>query len=91
MAIQDAVVLADCLRNPGEIEAGLRSYEKKREGKTAEIVNQSWWVGVMGQFENPVACALRNAFTRIMPPALSLKLLGRIFKQEMPTLPNPPV
>lgn len=88
MAIQDAVVLGDCLRHASGLEAGLRSYEKKRERRTAEIVNQSWWVGVMGQFENPVVCALRNAFVRCMPPAVSLKLMERIFKQEVPTLPD---
>ncbi len=88
MAIQDSVVLGDCLRQAGGLEAALRSYEKKREGRTAAIVNQSWWVGVMGQFENPVACALTNALARSIPPAVTLKLMERIFKQEVPTLPN---
>jgi len=91
MAIQDAVVLGDCLRQASSAQAGLRSYEKKREQKTAHIVNQSWWVGVTGQFENPVARALMNAFARGIPPALALKLMERIFNEDVPTLPNPAV
>jgi 2-polyprenyl-6-methoxyphenol hydroxylase-like FAD-dependent oxidoreductase len=66
MAMQDAVVLAACLRL-AKGEVGLRSYERKRERPTAAIVNLSWRVGMLGQLRNPFACRIRNAITRLIP------------------------
>lgn len=87
MALQDAVVLADCFRGASGPEAALRSYERIRQPKTAAIVNQSLFFGVLGQFENPMLCGLMITLARVMPPRLSLRLMGPIFKQTVPLLP----
>jgi GNAT superfamily N-acetyltransferase len=87
MAIQDAILLGDCLRQ-AEPEAALRSYERKRQRRTATIVNLSWRVGILGQLQNPVACWMRNAVTWIIPSAVALKSMQLIFRQEIPDLPR---
>lgn len=91
MAIQDALMLADCLRRADSPEAGLRAYEKKRQGPTATMVECSWMIGVMGQFENPIACGVRNVLTRLIPSSLSLKSMQAMFRQEVPDLDHPKI
>ncbi len=72
-AIEDAVVLANCLdKIPGLTEA-FRSFEKKRINRTTRIVNTSWRVGQIAHLENPLLCKLRNAFFRNMPASVSEK------------------
>jgi 2-polyprenyl-6-methoxyphenol hydroxylase-like FAD-dependent oxidoreductase len=85
MAIQDAVVLGSCLRQ-AEPEAALRAYERIRRRPTAAIVNLSWRAGILGQLQNPFACWIRNAITRLIPSAVSLKLMQSILRQEIPDL-----
>ena len=86
MAIQDAIVLAACLHE-AKSEAGLRAYEQKRERPTAAIVNLSRRVGMVGQLQNSFACGMRNAITRLIPAAVSLKSLQLILRQHLPELP----
>lgn len=60
MAIESAYVLADCVAETDDIAAALLRYEDRRRERTAFITNQSWQIGRVGQWENPVACLLRN-------------------------------
>jgi len=86
MAIQDAVVLGACLRD-AKPEPGLRAYEQKRERPTAAIVNLSWRLGRLGQFQNPFACWIRDTIVRLIPASVSLKSLQLILRQHLPELP----
>lgn len=59
-AIESAWVLAKSLANAETAPAGLLAYEQARFDRTAEITNQSWWMGKLFAYENPVTCWLRN-------------------------------
>lgn len=59
-ALEDAVVLADSMRHASTIEAGLRAYEQRRRERTAMVTKQSWSLGKVFQFQNPIAVWLRN-------------------------------
>ena len=63
-AIEDAVVLTDQLRRSDTVEAALRAFEKLRQGRTARITRESFRIGRIGQWENPIGCWLRNLATR---------------------------
>jgi 2-polyprenyl-6-methoxyphenol hydroxylase-like FAD-dependent oxidoreductase len=63
-AIEDAIVLADCLRRRGLSEAGLREYEETRRERTALVTRRSWSFGKVFQMENRVAVAVRNCLVR---------------------------
>jgi 2-polyprenyl-6-methoxyphenol hydroxylase-like FAD-dependent oxidoreductase len=63
-ALEDAVVLADCLDGTAELGAALSAYEQRRIPRTTRIVEQSRRIGQVGQWQNPLACALRDALTR---------------------------
>jgi len=60
-ALEDAVVLAHCLRETSPIEAALRQYERLRMPRTA-LVRNSWETGKILQLDSPVFEALRNWF-----------------------------
>jgi len=63
-ALEDAVVLASCLDSATDLDAGLRAYEQQRIPRTSRIVQQSRRIGQIGQWQHPLACALRDALTR---------------------------
>ena len=60
MAIESAYVLAKCLRAAETPEAGLLAYEQARFDRTAMITNQSWKLGKIFAYENPLKCWLRD-------------------------------
>jgi 2-polyprenyl-6-methoxyphenol hydroxylase-like FAD-dependent oxidoreductase len=60
LAIEDAVVLARCLRACRDIPSALRDYEGLRMQRTAPITRLSWRLAVVGGWEHPAACALRD-------------------------------
>ena len=82
-AIEDAVVLAECVRQGnGDVTAALRLYEERRKARTAGVVRRSRLLGRAGQLENPLLCTLRNAVARAMPLSLQLRGLEPILGYE---------
>jgi 2-polyprenyl-6-methoxyphenol hydroxylase-like FAD-dependent oxidoreductase len=63
-ALEDAVVLANCLDGATDLSAALQAYERLRIPRTSQIVRQSRRIGQVGQWQHPLACALRDALTR---------------------------
>jgi 2-polyprenyl-6-methoxyphenol hydroxylase-like FAD-dependent oxidoreductase len=61
-ALEDAVVLADCVRRLQPIEAALAEYERLRIPRTTMIVRNSWESGRVLQMDRPALEALRNWF-----------------------------
>jgi 2-polyprenyl-6-methoxyphenol hydroxylase-like FAD-dependent oxidoreductase len=59
-AIESAWVLAKSLANAESAPAGLVTYEQARFDRTAVITNQSWRLGKVFAYENPLKCWLRN-------------------------------
>ena len=66
-AIEDAVVLAVCLKNAGQVENGLAEYDRRRVARTRKIQLLSRRVGMAGQLENPALCWLRDSAMRMLP------------------------
>jgi len=81
-AIEDAIVLAACLRNASDLEAALRAYEEERIKRTAAIVKRSWTIGRVAQWENLLACSIRNALLKRTPSGVLLKQLGWVVEYE---------
>jgi 2-polyprenyl-6-methoxyphenol hydroxylase-like FAD-dependent oxidoreductase len=67
MAIEDAAVVAHALAEIPDISAAFRAYEQTRVARTARIVRESLKLGSLGQWENGIACALRNFMVRFSP------------------------
>jgi 2-polyprenyl-6-methoxyphenol hydroxylase-like FAD-dependent oxidoreductase len=63
-AIEDAVVLGKCLQGQSDIPAALRAYEERRIPRSSRFVRQSWTIGSVGRWQNPIACAVRDRLMR---------------------------
>ena len=86
-ALEDAIVLADCLRRGGLKEAALREYEDSRRERTALVTRRSWSLGRLFQIENRFALTVRNwLFRRGFGERQGLKLLERLVNYEPPIL-----
>lgn len=67
MAIEDAVVLSNLIEQSSTAEEAFGLFEKKRIRRTTKVVNDSWQLGKMAQWQNPLMTTLRNAMVSMMP------------------------
>jgi 2-polyprenyl-6-methoxyphenol hydroxylase-like FAD-dependent oxidoreductase len=67
LAIEDAVVLSNCVANSQSVENGFVNFENKRIGRTTTIVNQSWLLGRIAQWDNAILARFRNMLLRLTP------------------------
>jgi 2-polyprenyl-6-methoxyphenol hydroxylase-like FAD-dependent oxidoreductase len=65
-AIEDAVVLTKCLQESSNGIAALRAYEERRRARTAAMMNIAWRVGMISQWENPLACGARDVMMKLL-------------------------
>jgi len=88
LAIEDAVVLAACLRSAPEILVALRRYEKRRHRRCQEIFLTSREVGRFAQFQNRTLVQLRKYFIKLAPQAFTTFWFRRSCKFYPPSLPG---
>lgn len=83
-AIEDAVVLARCVREEGDddVVAALRLYEGRRKRRTTAIGRRSRLLGRVAQFENPLLCRLRDSLVKATPLRAQLRQLAPIIGYE---------
>jgi 2-polyprenyl-6-methoxyphenol hydroxylase-like FAD-dependent oxidoreductase len=73
MAIEDAPVLARCLREGINIPAALASFERERFDRTRAVTSESLRLGWLGQRSNPRMCAVRDFCLGLVPPNAAIK------------------
>lgn len=74
-AIEDAVVLAACLRHNANVSEALRTYELRRIPRTTAVARRSRMTGWYGQQERPAICWLRDTLMKHTPPGVQRKQL----------------
>ncbi len=67
MALEDVVVLSECLTVEKTVDDALLAYEKHRTPRVKTIRDRSYMIGKVAQWELPLARRLRNALMRMMP------------------------
>ena len=82
LAIEDAFVLASCLKTCGPVEEALRTYEHCRYKRTSAISKYSRWYGTTGQWENIWARAARRTALALAPEALAQRLMEIVFDYD---------
>lgn len=82
-AIEDAVVLADCVAANEDMGVALNDYEARRIERANRVVEQSHRIGKMAQNANPLVCAFRNAVIRMIPASMQMKQLNWIIEHEV--------
>ncbi|WP_343073546.1 FAD-dependent monooxygenase [Pyxidicoccus fallax] len=72
-AIEDAVVLSECLASGAPVEAALATYEQRRRERANQMVSRSWRLGQLAQLESPTARFMRDALFRLVPSSLAAR------------------
>jgi 2-polyprenyl-6-methoxyphenol hydroxylase-like FAD-dependent oxidoreductase len=70
-ALEDAFVVAKCLKQQPDPITAFQHYESLRFPRTKAIVEQSLQSGKMGELNNPLVVGLRNTFMKLMGSAIS--------------------
>ncbi len=87
---EDAVILADALCRSTSVEGGLREYEQRRRERTALVTNQSWSLGKVFQFQNPLAIWFRDWSMRThFGQRRGARLFHELLSYDLPDLPPP--
>lgn len=71
LAIEDAVVLASCLRGASDVVCALRTYEALRIPRANRMTATSRWFGWIGHQRSAALCAIRNLCVRLRPQFLA--------------------
>lgn len=82
-AIEDATMLAYALQQHGNVDSALQAYNVARFKRTRPIVQQSLWMGAMGQWEQPLATALRDFLLWATPSSLSNLTQKTLFRFDV--------
>lgn len=70
-ALEDAYVVAQCLKAQPDPSLAFQQYEALRFPRTKAIVEASLRSAKMGELANPLAVGLRNRFMKLMGAAVS--------------------
>lgn len=70
-ALEDAFVVAKCLKEQADPSAAFQQYESLRFPRMKLIVEQSLRSGKMGELHHPFSVALRNTFMKLMGSTIS--------------------
>lgn len=82
-AIEDAVVLAQCLSALSDPVAALRAYEDLRRERTREMVEVSRKFGAVEQLDKPAQRALRDAYLRFAPTSVLMAPFERALTPKL--------
>lgn len=82
-ALEDAVVLAECLAKEKNIKLALKQYEVQRSKRTRVILLQSRTAGDIAQWEQPFAVWLRNSVFKVGLNAIFAKRVSAIVNAEI--------
>ena len=77
-AMVDAVTLADCLTQPGSLNAVLVNYQRRRWRNAALTTLLARTFGSMGQLDRPLTCGARDALVKAMPLSVQLRQLDLV-------------
>ncbi|MEK7016763.1 FAD-dependent monooxygenase [Bacillus sp. FSL R9-9410] len=78
-AIEDAIILAECIKNNAHYRQAFTEYEQKRRDKIEKISNTAWKVGKMAQIESKSLTILRNQVMKLVPKWVSEKQAHELY------------
>ncbi|PVY44003.1 FAD-dependent monooxygenase [Pontibacter virosus] len=81
-AIEDAVVLAQCLKQEPVLANALKCYEKRRKARTAKVIKLSRALGEVAHWRNPLLSKLRNTLFRAMPRFITQRQMEDLYRVD---------
>ncbi|MBU8897781.1 FAD-dependent monooxygenase [Corallococcus sp. M34] len=86
LAIEDAAALAQLLTTMGPTDSALARYESLRRPRAERILDRSWSIGRIAQWENRFARGLRDALLSWTPASVTRAQLEKVVR-DMPGVP----
>jgi 2-polyprenyl-6-methoxyphenol hydroxylase-like FAD-dependent oxidoreductase len=80
-AIEDAVVLAECLATMPVLEDALTRYEQRRVARANSIARASRRLGAMAQWSHPVAAWVRDRVMSLMPASVAVNQARKLMEE----------
>jgi 2-polyprenyl-6-methoxyphenol hydroxylase-like FAD-dependent oxidoreductase len=80
LALEDAVVLAECLRGAADPVAALRRYTDRRRRRARLIAPRALHLGWIGQWRGKLACRLRDLIVRATPDGFNRWQMRQLFR-----------
>jgi 2-polyprenyl-6-methoxyphenol hydroxylase-like FAD-dependent oxidoreductase len=81
-AVEDAFVLAKCLRENPLPEKAFEEFQRIRYAKALHVVNTSWSLGRMTNIGSPILQSVRNGLMRMIPESTAIKQMDKILKLD---------
>lgn len=78
-AIEDALILALCLKDTDNITQAFQEYQNQRVDRTRKVSKDSWRFGKVAQLDTPFLCTLRNKVLEMAPNKVHHKKLKELF------------
>ena len=79
-ALEDAVVLGQCLSDGRDPVAALRDYERQRAPRANAFVTRSRFVGQFARLRNPLLVAVRNALLPRLSPTRQARQIASMIR-----------
>ncbi|HIW34925.1 MAG TPA: FAD-dependent monooxygenase [Candidatus Paenibacillus intestinavium] len=79
-AIEDAVVLAECIASESDHREAFRRYDQRRKRRIVNISKQSWTFGKVAQLEAPILRAVRNSLIKLVPDSLMKRQAEQLYR-----------
>ncbi len=81
-AIEDAVVLGQCLQQAQDVSVALTDYQKRRVARTAKVIRLSRLLGEVSQWESPWLYRSRNALFRLAPRFMTQRQMEWLYQVD---------
>jgi 2-polyprenyl-6-methoxyphenol hydroxylase-like FAD-dependent oxidoreductase len=82
MALEDALVLAKCVKSEMSLREALRRYELRRINRTRHIQQRSLLMGYIGQWQNPIFVTGRHIVARMLPAKIFEHNLRKVYSYQ---------
>ncbi|MCC9137073.1 FAD-dependent monooxygenase [Pontibacter silvestris] len=81
-AIEDAVVLGQCLKREPVLAVALANYEHRRIARTAKVIRLSRLLGEVSQWQSSMLGSVRNALFRLMPKFITQSQMEDLYRVD---------
>jgi 2-polyprenyl-6-methoxyphenol hydroxylase-like FAD-dependent oxidoreductase len=82
-AIEDAYILGKCLEENHDMQEAFEAYNFRRIKKAHTIVNTSWQIGKLAEFDSDLGVWFRNKLMGLLPKSLNMRQMEMIFNIEV--------
>ncbi len=82
-AIEGAYILGKCLEENQDINGAFQQYNFRRLKKAHTIVNTSWQIGKLAEFDSNLGVWFRNNLMSLIPKSMNMRQMEMIFNIEV--------